>query len=78
MNTALLTSNNPLRVQISELDKEVAVLLLPDQQSFQVNVKYLPGGAKKGDVLYLDLMDKNKLNQSKKEIAKAVLEEILG
>jgi hypothetical protein len=78
MNNALLTSDNPLRVKVFKVDREIASLLLPDQQTFQINLKYLPVGAKEGDILYLDLIDKNKLNQSKKEIAKAVLEEILG
>jgi len=45
---------------------------------FEVNRKYLPQDVKENDVLYLDLVSKSQLGLSKKEIAKAVLEEILG
>lgn len=78
MNTALLMSDNPLRVRIVKIDKDVATLSLPDHQSFQVNKKYLPNNAKENDTLYLNLIDQSQLNQSKEKIAKAVLKEILG
>lgn len=78
MNTALLMSDNPLRVKIVKLDKDVATLSLPDHQRFQVSKKYLPSNAKENDILYLDLIDQSQLNQSKEKIAKAVLKEILG
>ena len=78
MNTALLTSDNPLRVSVVEIASEVASLSLPDKQTFEGSRKYLPKDVKEGDVLYLDLVSKNQLELSKKETAKAVLEEILG
>lgn len=78
MNTALLTSDNPLRVNIVKITSEVASLSLPDKQTFEVSRKYLPKDAKEGDILYLDLVSKSQLELSKKETAKAVLEEILG
>lgn len=78
MNIALLTSENPLRVKVLQMKGETATLALPDKQVFEVNRKYLPQDVKENDVLYLDLVSKSQLGLSKKEIAKAVLEEILG
>jgi len=78
LNTALLTSENPLRVKLSTLDDSEALLVLPDKQTFKVSRKYLPKGAKKGDILYLDLVSEKQLNFSKQETARAVLDEILS
>jgi len=78
LNIALLTSENPLRVKVLQMKGETATLALPDKQVFEVNRKYLPQDVKENDVLYLDLVSKSQLGLSKKEIAKAVLEEILG
>jgi len=78
LNIALLTSDNPLRVKVVKIKSETASLALPDKQVFEVSKKYLPKDASEGDVLYLDLVSKSQLELSKKETAKAVLEEILG
>ena len=78
MNIALLTSENPLRVKVLQMKGETATLALPDKQVFEVNRKYLPQDVKENDVLYLDLVSKSQLGLNKKEIAKAVLAEILG
>lgn len=78
MNIALLTSENPLRVKVLQMKGETATLALPDKQVFEVNKKYLPKNVKESDILYLDLISKSQLGLNKKEIAKAVLAEILG
>ena len=73
-----MTSGNPLRVEVSKLEKGMAHLVLPDKQRFEVSMKYLPKSAKEGDILYLDFVSEGQLNQNKKDTARAVLEEILG
>ena len=78
MNTALLTSDNPLKVSVVKIKGEVIILSLPDKQTFEVSRKYLPKDVAENDILYLDLVSKNQLELSKKETARAVLEEILG
>lgn len=78
MNIALLTSENPLRVKVLKIKDETVVLVLPDKQAFEVSRKYLPMDVKESDIIYLDLVTKSQLELSKKETAKAVLEEILG
>ncbi len=78
MNTALLTSDNPLRVKVIKVKNETALLMLPDKQMFEVSIKYLPKLAKEGSQFYLDFVSKDQLHQNKKEVAKAILEDILG
>lgn len=78
MNIALLTSDNPLRVKVAKIKGEVITLSLPDKQTFEVSRKYLPRDVAENDIMYLDLVSKNQLELSKKETARAVLEEILG
>lgn len=78
MSLSLLTSDNPLRVELKEIENGFAHLELPDKQDFKVSRKYLPKDSQKGDILYLNLVNKKQLELAKKETAKAVLEEILG
>ena len=78
MSLALLTSDNPLKVEVKSTENSFAILELPDKQSFRVSLKYLPKNAKKGDILYLNLVNEDQLSLAKKETAKAILEEILG
>jgi hypothetical protein len=77
LNLSLLTAEKPLKVRIKEAQKDLAVLVLPDNQVISIHPKFLPEGFACGDQVYLNFLSKDDLDKGKKEIARAVLDEIL-
>jgi len=77
LNPNLLTSEKPLKVKLSGIEDGIARLVFSDSQSVSVNVKFLPKTAKKGDVLYLSIVNEECLDLEREKVAKAVLDEIL-
>jgi hypothetical protein len=77
LNPSLLTAEKPLKVKIKEVQKDLAVLVLPDNQTMSVHPKFLPEGSVCGDQVYLNFLSKQDLDKGKQDIARAVLDEIL-
>ena len=78
INSSLLTSEKPLRVKTGETNGDKVKLTFSDNQAIEVSSKYLPKKAKPGDVLYLSLITEDELELNRKEIARAVLDDILS
>ena len=77
INKSLLVAEKPLKVRVGKLGSNQAKLLFSDNQSFEINRKYLPASAKAGDELYFNLIGESDFDLTKKEIAKELLEQIL-
>ncbi len=77
INPALLTSEKPLRLKVSELSATQAVLILPDDQQISIHPKFLPADISAGDVVFLNLLSEGELQNRREDVARAVLEEIL-
>lgn len=78
MGRATLLADKPLKVKLEEVESNKATMVFSDGQKFSVNAKFLPGGVRPGDMLYLDLMTSEQYNKTKEEVAREVLKEILG
>ena len=78
MNSSLFTSDRPLKVKIGKIEQNIARLSFSDRQSFEINVKFLPRDARVGDVLYLNLLSESEFEMTRKEVAQAVLDDILN
>ena len=78
MNPSLLVSDKPLRVKVEKIDDSAIELSFSDHQKITISPKNLPHQTKVGDYLYLNLLTKEELEMTKKEIAKTILEDILS
>ncbi|MDH4358444.1 MAG: hypothetical protein OEV37_00640 [Candidatus Berkelbacteria bacterium] len=78
LNPSLITSEKPLKAKIKAISGAVAKIALSDGQNLDVNVKYLPKGVTTGDMVYISMVSDKQLNLGRQEIARAVLDEILG
>lgn len=77
MNISLYTSARPLKVRVAKIADGKAELVFPDNQTVTISEKYLPHATTAGKEFFLNLLSHEDLAQSKKEIAKEVLKEIL-
>lgn len=77
MNKATLTADRPLRVKVGKSLEGKTTLAFSDGQRVVVNSKFLPANSKEHDLIYLDLLSSDQYNQTKQEIAREVLKEIL-
>ncbi len=78
INKSLIVAEKPLKIRVGKLSPSIVKLILSDNQSFEINRKYLPASAKTGDELYLNLIDEESFGSTKKEIAQELLEQILS
>lgn len=77
MNKAALTADRPLKVKVGKTTDGKTTLVFSDGQRVTVSSKFLPLHSEEGDLVYLDLLNVEQYNQTKKEIAREVLKEIL-
>lgn len=77
INEAILTSEKPLKVKVTAISGQIARLKFSDNQSVEINSKYLPENVKIGEELYLNLLTETDLQKTKGQIAKEILENIL-
>ena len=78
INPSLLISDKPLKLKVGKTESGFTKLIFPDSQSIEISQKYLPKGAKEGEVVFLNLLTENELELSRQDIAKRVLDEILS
>jgi competence transcription factor ComK len=77
INNMLLTAEKPLKVRIDKIENSKAQLWFSDNQTIEINVKYLPQKASVGDMIYLSLVSDEELGFTKKQIATELLDQIL-
>lgn len=78
MSRATLTADRPLKVKVGKAEADKVSLFFTDGQKVTVNGKFLPESSVEGDILYVQLLSEEQNKQTKQEIAKEVLKEILG
>jgi hypothetical protein len=78
INQSLLVAEKPLKVRIASITGAQVKLLFSDRQFVEINKKYLPVNSQVGDELYLNLLNEEGFQMTKKEIAKHLLENLLG
>jgi len=77
MNKTALTADRPLKVKVGKTTDGKTTLAFSDGQRVVISSKFLPTHSKEGDLVYLDLLNVEQYNQTKQEIAREVLKEIL-
>jgi hypothetical protein len=70
--------DTPLTVTIERMEGHRAVLLFPGNQRVSVSRRFVPKSAKVGDELTIDFFTHNQAIKRQENIARAILEEILG
>ncbi len=70
-------SNGELKATIDRFEQGLAVLEFDHNQTLTVARRYLPKSAKEGDVVNVELITDMLATKRKKNLARAMLEEIL-
>lgn len=71
-------NNDNLTAIIDRFENDLAVLEFSHNQTLTVSKKYLPKEIKAGDALQIELLSNAQLTNRKKNLAKAILEELLN
>lgn len=78
INSALLTSDKPLKARLGKIKGNFAKIVFSDSQTVEISAKFLPPKSKEGDIVYLNLLCEKDLQTARKDVGKKVLDEILN